>query len=133
MDDVSNKSAVYHSEVVTYDTAKPTVTITEFPVLTNNHDNSITFTMDDPTPSSGLAKYSISGDCVAISDKAFTDAEKKAHQVTVTVTLNHTPHPSESIDRNVTVTVYDNAGNSASATCTITQAIPARRSLWHCG
>lgn len=119
MDDVSNKSAVYHSEVVTYDTAKPTVTITKFPTLTNKHDNSITFTMSDPLPSSGMAKYSISGDCVAISDKAFTAAEKKAGQVTVTVTLNHTPHPSESIDRNVTVTVYDNAGNSASNTCTI--------------
>lgn len=121
MDDVSNKSAVYHSEVITYDTAKPIIKITEFPPLTNKHDNSITFTMSDPLPSSGMAKYSISGDCVAISDKAFTDAEKKAGQVTVTVTLNHTPgtHPSESIDRNVTVTVYDNAGNSASNTCTI--------------
>ena len=119
MDDVSNKSAVYHSEVITYDTAKPTVTITDFPVLTNKHENSITFTMSDPLPSSGMAKYSISGDCDAISDKAFTDAEKKAGQVTVTVKLNHTPHPSESIDRNVTVTVYDNAGNSASAACTI--------------
>ena len=120
MDDVSNKSAVYHSEIITYDTVKPTVAITEFPALTNKHENSITFTMSDPTPSSGLAKYSISGDCVAISDKAFTEAEKRAGQVTVTVTLNHTSHPSEDIARNVTVTVYDNAGNSASATCTIT-------------
>lgn len=120
MDDVSNKSAVYHSEVVTYDTAKPTVKITTYPTLTNKHENSITFTMSDPLPSSGMAKYSISGDCVAISDKAFTDAEKSAGQVTVTVTLNHNPHPSEDIAKNVTVTVYDNAGNYASNTCTIT-------------
>ena len=120
MDDVSNKSAVYHSEIITYDTAKPTVKITKFPALTNKHENSITFTMSDPLPSSGMAKYSISGDCVAISDKAFSDTEKTAGQVTVTVTLNHTSHPSEDIARNVTVTVYDNAGNSASATCTIT-------------
>lgn len=120
MDDVGNKSAVYHSAVVTYDTVKPTVKITTFPSLTKAHANSITFTISDAAPSSGLAKYSVSGDCTAISGKAFTDDEKKAGKVTVTVTLTHTTHPSEDIARNVTVTVYDNAGNSASDSCTIT-------------
>lgn len=120
MDDVGNKSEVYHSQVITYDTATPTVKITEFPALTNKHENSITFTISDPSPSSGMAKYSVSGDCTAISDKAFTDEEKKAGKATVTVTLTHTAHPSEDITRNVTVTVYDNAGNSAEATCAIT-------------
>lgn len=120
MDDVGNKSAIYSSQVITYDTVKPTVKITNYPTLTHVHANSITFTMTDPVPSSGFAKYSISGDCVAISNKAFTDEEKAAGKVTVTVTLTHTSHPSEDIARNVTVTVYDNAGNSAEASCTIT-------------
>lgn len=120
MDDVGNKSEIYHSNVITYDTAKPTVKITDYPTLTNKHENSITFTMTDPVPSSGFAKYSVSGDCAAISDKAFTNEEKTAGKATVTINLTHTTHPSEDIVRNITVTVYDNAGNSAEAHCAIT-------------
>lgn len=113
MDEVNNKSQVYTTEAITFDTAKPTVSnvsIAAGAATLTSRTTNVKFNFSDTL--SGVKTFRIYGDVSAEVTGTFTADEITTGSVTKAVTLSGTGN--EDVVKTVYVTVTDNAGNTSS-------------------
>ena len=114
MDDVANKSQVYNSTRIVFQKTAPTVSnvsINDGAAITNNRDVKLTFNFT--TNTAGTVSYSVTGDLVSpITDTTLTQEQVTAGAVEVNVKLSGTE--PEHVEKTLTVTVKDRAGNVSS-------------------
>lgn len=114
MDDVANKSQVYNSTRIVFQKTAPTVSnvsINDGAAITNNRDVKLTFKFT--TNTAGTVSYSVTGDLVSpITDATLTQEQVTAGAVEVNVKLSGTE--PEHVEKTLTVTVKDRAGNVSS-------------------
>ena len=118
MDDLNNRSVIYSTEPITYDTTKPvvgTVTLNDGAAITNSRSVKIKFTFTDATPSSGCVSYTLSG---ALADSVtktgtFSAEEIAAGMAERDIVLSGAGEVDEA--KIVSVTVTDNSGNTSDA------------------
>ena len=114
MDDVANKSQVYNSTRIVFQKTAPTVSnvsINDGAAITNNRDVKLTFKFT--TNTAGTVSYSVTGDLVSpITDATLTQEQVTAGAVEVNVQLSGTE--PEHVEKTLTVTVKDRAGNVSS-------------------
>ena len=118
MDDLNNRSDIYSTDPITYDTTKPvvgTVTLNDGAAITNSRSVKIKFTFTDATPSSGCVSYTLSG---ALADSVsktgtFSGEEISKGVAERDIVLDGAGEVDET--KIVSVTVTDNAGNTSDA------------------
>ena len=114
MDDVANKSQVYNSTRIVFQKTAPTVSnvsINDGAAITNNRNVKLTFNFTSNT--AGTVSYSVTGDLVSpITDTTLTQEQVTAGAVEVNVKLSGTE--PEHVEKTLTVTVKDRAGNVSS-------------------
>ena len=114
MDDVANKSQVYNSTRIVFQKTAPTVSnvsINDGAAITNNRNVKLTFNFTSNT--AGTVSYSVTGDLVSpITDTTLTQEQVTASAVEVNVKLSGTD--PEHVEKTLTVTVKDRAGNVSS-------------------
>ena len=118
MDDLNNRSEIYSTDPITYDTTKPvveTITLNDGAAITNNRTVKVTFTFSDAAPSSGFASYTLSGDLADSVEKngTFSAEEIAAKSAERTIVLSGAGEVDET--KRVSVTVTDNSGNTSDA------------------
>ena len=114
MDDVANKSQVYNSTRIVFQKTAPTVSnvsINDGADITNSRDVKLTFNFTSNT--AGTVSYSVTGDLVSpITDTTLTQEQVTAGAVEVNVKLSGVD--PEHVEKTLTVTVKDRAGNVSS-------------------
>lgn len=118
MDDLNNRSAIYSTDPITYDTTKPvvgTVTLNDGAAITNSRSVKIKFTFTDAKPGSGCVSYTLSG---ALADSVtktgtFSAEEIAAGMAERDIVLSGAGEVDEA--KIVSVTVTDNSGNTSDA------------------
>lgn len=114
MDDVANKSQVYNSTRIVFQKTAPTVSevsINDGAEITNKRDVKLTFNFT--TNTAGTVSYSVTGDITtSIEDMTLTQEQVTAGAVEVNVKLSGTD--PEHVEKTLTVTVKDRAGNVSS-------------------
>lgn len=114
MDDVANKSQVYNSTRIVFQKTAPTVSnvsINDGADITNNRNVKLTFNFT--TNTAETVSYSVTGDIATpIEDTTLTQEQVTAGAVEVNVQLSGTE--PEHVEKTLTVTVKDRAGNVSS-------------------
>ena len=83
MDELNNRSAIYSTDPITYDTTKPvvgTVTLNDGAAITNSRSVKIKFTFTDAEPGSGCVSYTLSG---ALADSVTKTGTFSADEISV--------------------------------------------------
>lgn len=115
MDDVANKSQVYNSTRIVFQKTAPTVSnvlINDGADITNNRNVKLTFNFTSNFAET--VSYSVTGDIATpIEDTTLTQEQVTAGAVEVNVQLSGTE--PEHVEKTLTVTVKDRAGNVSSS------------------
>ncbi len=116
MDDLNNKSKIYSTDPITFDTTKPvvgSVTLNNGAAITKSRTVTVEFTFTDATPSSGCVSYALSGNLADSTVKTGTLSAEEfaAGKATREILLDGTG--AEDTTKTVSVTVTDNSGNTS--------------------
>lgn len=115
MDDVANKSPIYNSTRIVFQQEAPSVSdvlINDGAAITNNREVKLTFKFT--SNAAGTVSYSVTGDTAnSIEDVTLTQEQVTAGAVEVTVKLSGTD--PEHVEKTLSVTVKDRAGNVSKA------------------
>ena len=116
MDDLNNKSEIYSTDPITFDTTKPvvgSVTLNDGAAITKSRTVTVEFTFTDTAPSSGCVSYTLSGNLAASTVKTGTLSAEEiaAGKATREILLDGTGN--EDTTKTVSVTVTDASGNTS--------------------
>ena len=116
MDDLNNKSKIYSTDPIIFDTTKPvvgSVTLNDGAAITKSRTVTVEFTFTDAAPSSGCVSYALSGNLAASTVKTgtFSAEEIKAGKAKREILLDGTGN--EDTTKTVSVTVTDASGNTS--------------------
>lgn len=116
MDDLNNKSDIYSTDPITFDTTKPvvgSVTLNDGAAITKSRTVKIKFTFTDATPSSGCVSYTLSGNLADSVSKTgtFSGEEISKGVAERDIVLDGAGEVDET--KTVSVTVTDASGNTS--------------------
>lgn len=116
MDALNNKSEIYSTDPITFDTTKPvvgSVTLNGGAAITKSRTVTVEFTFTDAAPSSGCVSYALSGNLADSTVKTGTLSAEEiaAGKATREILLDGTGN--EDTTKTVSVTVTDASGNTS--------------------